>query len=296
MAVEILIKQKKFFKKGLSLKDVQAIGGNKYEFGSRDNNTSYVFQEFNSSNLNQNRDNIVLKNKNNLGRGFFVTIKNKDLYLVLNVPTTNNDIEDFYEFVAKACQYLKTEEFTQDDVVKKIPDIESLKKEITDWNSDYLKSYLSNTEDQIIVFGVNNPIYIPEPTRKTLLSLSGNSLSKAFADYLHERQALDLFYMKPVFYDSKDGKIMGVYPLTETVDYIVPKEPFVPYPATRYLNGAKPESWNLSIVFLTEGRDIVNVDFNYFIDYISKMDLEDYDNRHWILRNTDLDFIDNLLK
>lgn len=293
MAVQVIIKQKGFIKKSLSLNDIKKIGGDKYEYGSRDNNSSYIFEEFNSRNVINPSSSIVLKNRSKLGRGFIVFVDNKSLGLTLNVPTTNNDIADFYEFIENACKVLNTTEFVQDNAVLQISEIKQTQSQIEDWNGDYLKSFLED-HHQIIIYGVENPLYMPERTRLYLTTLSGKELDRAFSDYLDLKQSSDLYYMKPTFY-SKDGDVKAVYVLTEGIDCIVPKEAFVPYVSINNLNGAVPKEWILAIVFLDKNKNLIYTNFDKFMNYISSMKLEEYDDKHWILRGIEQEFIEGLL-
>lgn len=294
MAVEIIIKQKDFFKKSLSLNEIKKIGGDKYEYGSRDNNSSYIFEEFNSRNVINPSSSIVLKNKSKLGRGFIVFDNNKNLGLTLNVPTTNNDIADFYEFIENACNAFKTTEFIQDNTVVKLSDIKQMQQEIVDWNRNYLKSFLAD-HHQIIIYGVENPLYMTEPTRRYLIALSDEELDRAYSDYLDTKQSLDLYYMKPTFY-MKEGDVKAVYALTEGVDYIVPKQVFVPYVSINNLNSAVPKEWILAIVFLDKSKNVSYIHFDTFISHISSMNLEEYDDKHWILKGVNQEFMEGLLK
>lgn len=234
-----------------------------------------------------------MKNKIKLGRGFIVYFENKNLRITLNLPTTNNDIEDYYEFVEKACQYFKVTEFIQDENNEKLFNILQLKNDVKIFNYNYLKSFLKE-HTNVIIYGVENPLYMPENIREKLIKLSDESLDKVFSDYLHEKQNLVLFYMKPMFYE-KDGEIMAVYPLTENVDYIVPKKAFIPYLATEYMNGSEPNRWVLSIIFENSQKDIMHLEFNNFTNYLTNLKLDEYDDKHWILKNVNNDFIDKLL-
>ena len=293
MAIIVKIKQKGFFKKNLSLVDIKKIGRDKYEYGTRDNNSSYVFQEFDSQNVAKENSSIVLKNKSNFGRGFIVFVDKKNLGVTLNAPTTNSDITDYYEFIENACQYLNASEFTQDETVVKLNDIDQEIAKVIDFNYNNLKSFLID-HTEIIIYGAENPLYIPEAFRQHLATLSGSKLDEVFSEYLRERQSLDLYYMKPNFY-KKEDKIMAVYTLTETVDYIVPKKAFIPYTATQYLNDSEPNDWILSIVFLNQKKEIKHIDFSHLEDYLSQMNLDEYDDKHWILKGVNADFIDKLL-
>jgi len=298
MAVDITIKQKGLFKKKITLDMIKSILGNQMVLGERDSNSAYVFYELKSEDIDN--VNIVVQNPNHYGRGFIIYTKGKELCASLNVPTTNQDINDFFDFVQKACTHFKVDSLTMDEERQiKVNDLESQRQETATWNMDYLSNQVKELHENellFIVFGVNNPIYIPASVLEQWSKETPESLEIAFSSYLHLKQKEDLYYMKPIFF-QKDNNIFGIYSLTETVDSIIPKQPFVPPVTSPLPDGVEPSVWNLSIVRFnnTAEPDIDYVDYSVLVDKISHLNLEEYDDKHWIIRNPSKEFLESLL-
>ncbi|MDM1406004.1 DUF4299 family protein [Myroides marinus] len=299
MAVEIEIKQKGFFKKSISLSTIQALLKHNMILGERDSNSSYVFNELQNDNING--VNLVVKNPDHLGRGFIIYTKGKELCASLNIPTTNQDINDFFDFVQKACTHFKVDSFTMDDERQiKVNDLESQRQEIATWNIDYLSNQVKELHENellFIVFGVNNPIYIPASVLEQWSKETPENLETIFSSYLHIKQSEDLYYMKPTFY-QKNQDILGAYTLTETVDSIVAKQAFVPPITSGLPEGIEPNIWNLGIVRFPDNAEptIDYIPYNTFLEKIKDLNLEEYDQKHWILRNPSKNFLERLLE
>lgn len=298
MTVDIAIKQKGLFKNKITLDMIKSLVGDQMVLGERDSNSAYVFYELKSEDIDN--VNIVVQNPNHYGRGFIIYTKGKELCASLNVPTTNQDVNDFFDFVQKACTHFKVDSFTMDEERQiKVNDLESQRQETAAWNMDYLSNQVKELHENellFIVFGVNNPIYIPASLLEQWSKETPESLEIAFSSYLHLKQKEDLYYMKPIFF-QKDNNIFGVYSLTVTVDSIIPKQPFVPPVTSALPDGVEPSAWNLSIVRFnnTTEPDIDYVDYSVLVDKISHLDLEEYDDKHWIIRNPSKEFLESLL-
>lgn len=299
MAVEIEIKQKGFFKKSISLSTIQALLKHNMILGERDSNSSYVFNELQNDNING--VNLVVKNPDHLGRGFIINTNDKKLYTSLNVPTTDKDVQDFFDFIQKVCSYFKVNLCTMDKETQvKLEDLDSLRQEISLWNKNYLAQYIEEiyqNEATFIVFALHNPIYVPMNILESWTKLSTDELERVFAEYLYDKQSEDIYYMKPTFY-QKNQDILGAYTLTETVDSIVAKQAFVPPITSGLPEGIEPNIWNLGIVRFPDNAEptIDHIPYNTFLEKIKVLNLEEYDQKHWILRNPSKSFLERLLE
>lgn len=299
MAIEIAIKQKGFFKKKITLSMIKDLLDSHTILGERDSNSAYVFYELDSDNIDD--INIVVQNPNHLGRGFMVRKKSKDIEVILNVPCTDQDVEDFFDFVSKTCTFFKTDYCTMDEMKEvKLAEFSIARQHISEWNKEQLNHYIHDfhkNKNTFIILGVKNPIYVPEPLLTEWCNLNTDNLERTFSTYIHNKQREDLYYMKP-FFAQKDDEIVGVYCLTETTDCIVPKKAFIPHITSVLPEGIVPTAWNVSILYINDNNleDIHQLPYQVFIDKISHLKLEEYDDLHWILRNPTKEFLEGLLK
>lgn len=299
MAIEIAVKQKGFFKKKITLSMIKYLLDSNTLLGERDSNSAYVFYELDSDNIDD--INIVVQNPNHLGRGFMVRKKSKDIEAFLNVPCTNQDVLDFFDFISKVCTLFKTDYFTMDlERQVKLEELPTLTQDISDWNNDYLYQQvqdLQNQECTFVVFAVKNPIHIPANILTQWSQENITDLERTFSTYLHNKQKEDLYYMKPSFFQKGD-KIRGAYSLTETVDSIIPKKAFIPPVTSGLPEGLIPNEWTVGLVRF-KGKtdaDIDHLPYEVFLDKISYLELEEYDDLHWILRNPTKEFLEGVLK
>ncbi|MDM1354690.1 DUF4299 family protein [Myroides marinus] len=299
MAIDIAIKQKGLFKKKITLDMIKSLLRDQMVLGERDSNSAYVFYELKSEDIDN--VNIVVQNPNHYGRGFIIYTKGKELCTSLNVPTTNQDVNDFFDFVQKACTHFKVDSFTMyEERQIKVNDLESQRQETAAWNIDYLSNQVKELHENgllFIVFGVNNPIYIPASILEQWSKETPENLEAIFSSYLHLKQSEDLYYMKPTFY-QKNQDILGAYTLTETVDSIVAKQAFVPPITSGLPDGIEPNIWNLGIVRFPDNAEptIDYIPYNTFLEKIKDLNLEEYDQKHWILRNPSKNFLERLLE
>lgn len=313
MAVNILIKPEKksggkfglksLFGKNdklggtLTFSELKKIGGNEFIYGHR-NRSGYVFDDYNEEDI-INVD-IVLYNPQHIGRGFIVCqLENGSIELVLNVPSTSQDVRDFFYMVKKMCEHVGVNEFIMDEErVVKFDEIDDLKNSLIEWNMEVLEHHLKEIDNgSMITLGGNNPVEMEAEVHAELKLLSGNELEKAFADYINQKQQMDVYHMKPRFYQTKDGSIMGVYALTEGVDSVIPAEAHVPF-NSGLGEDTEVNRWLVSLVANT-GKEYDVVGYLNYPDLITNLPADQltvkYDQRHYVLKGITKEIIEKLL-
>ncbi|UVD79085.1 MULTISPECIES: DUF4299 family protein [Myroides] len=300
MAIEIRIKQKGLFKKAINLAVIESLFDNPVLLGCRDLNSAYVLEELRDSQIEE--INIVAVNPKQIGRGFILSKDAKDLKVSLNVPATEQDITDFFHCIESACKLFKVHTFILDDEKEiELAGLNELKQDIQAWNNNYLLEQVAQLQQKqmtFVVFGGYNPIYISSATLDHWVKLPVEELTDTFKQFLHQKQSEDLYYMKPMFYQNQQGEILGAYSLTLGVSSIVPKQAFVPVITSGLPDGIKPTHWQLALVMLSEKQEptIKYIDYDSFVKVINQMNLEHYDENHYILREPNQLLFDQLLK
>ncbi len=121
-----------------------------------------------------------------------------------------------------------------------------------------------------------------------------------FQKYLAKKQTGDWYYAKPNFYrDQNGGGVIGVYAVTETVNSILPLEPFVP--PLYYINLQNfniPEDgvtrWLVSLTRVwTEngemtGKNIGTIPFARFAELTRLNERPRFDDRHALVQVDDV--------
>ena len=309
MAINILIKPvKKSSKFGLkslfgkndtsiTLSDIKNIGGKEFMYGHR-KRIGYVFYNYEDENITD--VDIVLYNPKKIGRGFIICVlENGNIELVLNAPCTSQDIREYFYMVKKTCEYFNADEFIMDEErVVKLDEVNDIKESIIEWNIKTLGNMIAqNAENNMIIYGGNNPIVMETELREKLMSLNGNELEKTFADYIDKKQQMDVYYMNPTFYKNGD-EIMGVYTLTEGVDSVIPEKPYTPF-NSGISDDTKINKWVVSLVTIN-GNDYDVAGYVLYNDLLNNLPNdalnEKYDQSHYLLHGLDKNTINKLLK
>lgn len=258
MSVSVRIKQKGLFKKKLSIEEIIKITN--LSFGVCDENYRLIKNEI--------ANHTLIYDENKLARGIDISLDDKDIILLLNLPTSSSEIRTFYDVIEKICnelnikQYIREEEtvslndkekFIEYDEKGSIAGLESLQKEI---EKDNYKS--------LEIFGIYNPISIGLNEIKKI----NNSLDN-FEEYLNQIQSLDVYYATPRVY-KVDGKLIGIYAIGANISSVVPIKPYIILNQIRGI-----EEW---YVMLKEGK---TVKYDDFISNVTQK--EYYDANHLIV-------------
>lgn len=274
MSVEITIHQKGLLKNKISLETMLM---NKFLYGVY-NDDNYVLEEGGKVN-NQ----AILYHPEHIARGITVIWKdNKDIELSLLLPTTNEEIDDFYELISHLCQLCHTNCFIQDGIEKTINELSPLKQDIKIVNYQSLQQILNDDSyDTSVLFCAMWPLHFCRT--KVQHWLDDQDLS-TFSKELHEFQKKDLYYANAKCYcvnrEGEAQSIMGVYVVTATVDTIFPLKARVPYSCINLQTGEKVKV-DYYVVYLASAKQnkvLGEVPFDAFVEELTKHELHEFDN------------------
>ena len=262
MAVEVIIKQKSMLKKEIKIEDLLL---ENMDYGIMDENYRLSSRKIGEY--------TILYNTQSIQRGLEVSIKKKQIHLRLPLPTGEDEITFFYEYIERICKKFKTNTFEREGEIGNIHqkekwielDKETSKKALETMNQDIEQ----NKYETMYLFGVYNPIAIG----KRELEIIQNDIGK-LGNFLHQLQSIDRYYASAKVYQRNDGNLFGLYVLTEEVVSIVPLKPSV------FMNNdIKVDDWNIAFVYDNDMQGTIS--FDNFIKNVDTSEL--YDTEHFII-------------
>lgn len=157
----------------------------------------------------------VVYDQEKIGRGVEVNVQRGKLTLDSLVPSTESDVEILFELMQRAIDLLGIKEIEFEDRKIKSELLEELKddiKYINRLNLHILQDALEeDPQRSLMIYGAVQIICIGEE----VVNRIGESWEE-YGNYLHEVQAQDLYFAKPMFL-QKEEDILGLYILTSGV-------------------------------------------------------------------------------
>lgn len=262
MAVDVTIKGKGIFKKTFKIEDIL------------DDDMSYgIMDEAFRLDENQVGEHTVLFKRDKMCRGFEVTLKKGAIDLRMPLPTSNEDIKYFYEYINKLCGIMKTNKFIREGEVCTFDLIDEFIKLDTDTSIMALKEIKKNIETKggcMYIFGALNPIAVG----KKEIDFIGNNPNK-LGELLNRLQNMDVYYAKPTLYTLADNTVMGVYSIVDENPSVLPYKATVPFD-----NEITVNKWIIGLVIDEELAGFIPYDD--FIKNVKKFD--EYDTEHFIAK------------
>lgn len=216
MAVNIEIRQKKLFKKEITVPGIAELKN--LSFGVA--NENYVIIEGETGKY------TILYDKESIGRGFEVWIEDKDIFMRLPLPSTAGDIVKFYTLIECLCGKMGVKEFIREGEKVPVEYCNMFIQQDTDASIEAIEEItsriLSGESKQFFIFGAVNPVALGV---KEVNKIAGNM--DYFEELLHELQTLDLYYASPRFYKKENGELFGMYFIEEDLVTAVPYSPYV---------------------------------------------------------------------
>lgn len=213
-------------------------------------------------------DNIVLYDKNHIGRGISLEWhagEKKKISLRMLSPTCEEEIDLLYDIVRRVRSQWKNCVVKQEGDVLKPEDIDGECARMKKFNKDFLKDVICQKEGVFALFSAMWQLDIGDEDKKDILD--SPDPAKAFGDWLHRLQEMDVYYAVPIFCE-KYGKIKGVYVITEGVESVIPLVPAVPFGAK--VNGKPLETdiWSVCFFSASQDRKLGETDYNKFAEKI----------------------------
>lgn len=263
MAVEVTIKSKGLFKKSLNVKDVIL---EDMRYGIMDE--AFRLEE------NKIGQFIVAFPKDHICRGIEISLNKSEVNLRMPLPTSNKDIEFFYDYIKQICTKLHTKEFLRENEKATFDEIE----QFIDLDIDASKNALIRMREEIekdatkniYLFGAVNPICIG----KEELDEIDNS-PRRFGELMNRLQSLDVYYARPVVFQKKDETLFGAYSLTENIPSVLPTKPQI----LMANENMKVTEWYISFVY--DNKIQGDISYNDFLKELEKTDY--YDTEHFII-------------
>lgn len=270
MSVCVRIKQKSLFKKKINIKDIIDITS--LDYGYCDEH--YCLKE------NEFGEHTLLYDKKKLARGIDVGIEGNDVTLLLNLPTSKEEIRTFYDIIEKICHYLKVENYIREEEIVSLGDNKKFIKYDEEGSINGLKDLKekidTNEYSGFQMFGVYNPISLGKKEMKII----DNDLDN-LSNLLHKLQSLDVYYACAHVYEV-DNKLVGIYAIGANIPSVVPLKPYI---VLNQIEGI--QEW---FVILDHGKMIK---YDDFIKNVGKTKY--YDDNHVIV-NIDENKVKDLIK
>ncbi len=216
MSVYVKIEPKGLFKKKLTIEEIATLKNLSYGVP----NENYVLSP------DKIGEHTLLYDPNDLARGIEIWLENKDINLSLSLPTTEKEIELFYDLIQKICKTLKTNHFLREEERVSPSDIERF---IT-YDEEASRNALIEMQNKLAtdeyknfeIFGIMNPISIGSQEATEI-----NGSLEQFATFLNRLQQIDAYYASPKVYQKKDETLFGIYFIGEEIVSIIPKKPYI---------------------------------------------------------------------
>ncbi len=263
MAIDVVINSKGLFKKDIQVDDVIFEG---MCYGVMDE--AYRLEEGIIGDL------MVVFNNNCIGRGYELSFSKGKIGLIMPLPTSEDDINFFYEYIRKICMKMKTDKFIRNQEEVKFEQIDTCIENDIVASKEALKQIGNDIDngkyENMYLFGAINPIAIG---KDELIEIAGSP--KNLGILMNRLQQMDIYYAKAKVYKRKNNTYFGVYILTENVPTVLPYEPKI----LMMDNNIEINDWNISFIINNDLEG--SVLYSDFINFIKGY--EKYDSEHFII-------------
>lgn len=274
MGVDVTITQKGLFKKTLPL---EVLLGNTLNYGR--------FDGLRLTEGELGEDGFVAFLPKRLARGIGIdwnTDKKDSVYLRLPFPTTLEETDAFYDLILRIMTYWKNCKVEIDGILVDENLLEESRKTNRDFSLKVLKDFCKDEEkESLTIFCALWPIVLGDKEKERFKEAED---LKEFSNYLHEMQALDVYYAKPAIYKRRE-EFIGMFAITETTPSIIPISPKIPFGIELPDTGKSPviSTWYVTLVTLTQEQEPYIVLFTDLINALSSEKLSYYDNDNVVL-------------
>lgn len=258
MAVKVTIKEKGLIKKERKINDFifENMG-----YGAIDGSCCLV--------ENQTGKVTIVYSKEQLERGIEIFIEKGKVNLRMPLPTGENEIIFFYDYIKKICKLFHTKTFEREGVLSTFDQIDEYIKQ----DKEATTRALMNMEEDlktgnyysISVYAVYNPIAL---SLEDLIMIKQSP--KKLGQFLQEKQSIDAYYGGFKIYQKPNGEAFAIYTLTEKVLSIFP------FKNNIFVGDRKVENIYLSFIYENEMKGIIS--YENFLDHVDTTDLYDIDH------------------
>ncbi|MDE7290065.1 MAG: DUF4299 domain-containing protein [Oscillospiraceae bacterium] len=262
MSIDIEITQKGLFKKKLGYKTIIGDLG----YGVYENNTITEGK--------LGRDFIVY-DKKRIGRGISIICgrdeKEKVIMRMLS-PTCEEEIDTFYGIIGRIAKAWKCD-ILQDGEAVDPNDFGAICEDMKKANKSYLKTMLEKNGDfrdgNVTLFSAMWQLDLGDEDKAEILA--SDDIVKAYGDWLHRLQEMDVYYAMPRFYGTNDG-ILGMYFITEDTESAIPLVPSVPFGvADGEGKPLKADNWEVCFYSITRDENLGKMSYEKFVEKVRGM-------------------------
>lgn len=274
MAIDVLIKQKLF---GGKTMPIDVILGDHLHYGN------FVNDQLNAGELGETE--FIAYNPECIGRGFSVIWnprKKKTIALRLPQPSTTQELKDFYAAIERMMKYWDGKLIVDGNRL-------SLHKflagfdDMVDFNHKIIKQFsqqvLNGEHDTLTLYSTMWPLAVGKEEATLFMENSDY-----YAQWLHEKQSMDVYFASPNFYMGDNG-IFARYILTNNLPAVFPHQPTVPFGITDPRTG-KPlecEEWLICLGIEGETEPLCEMEYSKFLSLIPEYKKSKYDGSRFLL-------------
>ncbi len=232
-----------------------------------------------------------------LGRGLtlFVSADKEMVRFVTPLPTTGHDLDDVFAAAETLGRYLGLRNFlTEERQSFPIDGASIFCDEIKSDNCMMVKDF-ADERPGFAVSGVRYPLHMTEAFCEQLVALDMPAAERSFSEYLAAKQQPGYYYLHPNYYRNTDtGEAIAVYALSEGVDSIIPKEPFIPY-GTGPFGDDPVDSWTVALIQNGGDTEVLGtVPYTDFLGALAQDEIEVFDDVHYLLHGLPLQRLQEL--
>ena len=274
MAIDVLIKQKLFGSKTMPL---EVILGEHLHYGN------FVNDKLNAGELGETE--FIVYNPKSIGRGFSVVWNPKEkkrIALRLPQPSTTQELKDFYAAIERMVNHWDGKLIVDGSRVS-LPDFLSAFDNMVDFNNKIIKQFsqqvLDGEHEALTLYSTMWPLSVGKEEAAHFMENPNN-----YADWLHEKQSMDVHFASPCFYVGENG-IFARYILTNNMPTVFPHQPTVPFGTTDPATG-KPLECNEWLIWLGmegEKEPLCEMEYSKFLSLLPESKKSKYDGSHFLL-------------
>lgn len=259
MSIDIEIIQKGLFKEKLDYKTI--IG-----------DLGYGVYENNRLTEGKLGGEFIVYDKKRIGRGISIVCgrdeKDKITMRMLS-PTCEEEIDAFYGIIGRIAKLWKCNILQDGEAVEP----NSLGETCADMkkaNNSYLRLMLDKNGDfrdgTVTLFSEMWQLDLGDEDKAEILA--AYDIVKAYGDWLHRLQKMDVYYAVPKFYQT-DGGILGMYFITENTESAIPLVPSVPFGVTDGEgNPLEVSNWVVSFYSITRDETVGRMSYEKFVEKV----------------------------
>ncbi len=212
-----------------------------------------------------------------------------DIDLRISFPTSKEEIGDLISMVKRIAEFCECDIDVDGESVL-IEDLEGHRNSFENGSMTALeqitKSIVADTYEYLLIYGAMWTLFIGEKEVKLFSSCDDLSIIR---DYLHEKQDIDAYYAKPMFYkDKNSGKILAMYVLSEDTRSIFPMKGYITDDYRDYETGEFPfevDEWKLTFVQSNKENHEIIADYNQFMESLPDSSKTYFDARSVLIES-----------